>query len=250
MTSAMTPTGRAAVPDGAAIDGSSSVRAASAARTGMRDVAPLAFALVPFALAIGAAISATGLQLGVGVGGGIMMLAGSAQLAVIGLLGSGASVATAVCTAFLINLRFVFYSAGFARWFDDEPLGRRLLLAIPLVDQNFILSERAFAVHHDLSWRRRYFVAVSGVLIVAYLGSQFVGYFIGSSVPDAWGLDLAGPLAFAGLLGTAVRGPAGSTAALAAGCTVLVAAPLPGGLALPIAAMAGVVAGSSRRTSS
>ena len=81
--------------------------------------------------------------------------------------------------------------------------------------------------------------------IAAYLGSQVIGYFIGSSVPDSWGLDLAGPLAFVGLLGTAVRDSTAGTAALVAGVTVLLAAPLPGGLALPVAAVAGVVVGSS-----
>jgi predicted branched-subunit amino acid permease len=225
------------------------VESASATVTGARDVAPLALALVPFALAIGSAISATGLRLSVGVGGGVMMLAGSAQLAVIGLLDNGAGVATAVSTAFLINLRFALYSAGLARWFEGEPLGRRLLLAIPLVDQNFVLSERAFTANRGLRWRRQYFVTVSGVLIAAYLGSEVVGYFVGSSVPDSWGLDLAGPLAFAGLLGTAVRGSAAGTTALVAGVTVLLAAPLPGGLALPVAAVAGVLAGSSSRVS-
>ena len=103
----------------------------SATRLAIKDTLPLAAAVLPFGLAIGATIADSELWAPGALAGALLLMAGASQLAVVGLLNSGAGIVVAVGTALLINARFVLYSAGLARWFRDEPLWRRLLLALP-----------------------------------------------------------------------------------------------------------------------
>lgn len=213
-------------------------------RAAVGDTFPLAVPIVPFAFAVGASTAAAGIPLLAGWGGGALLLAGTAQLSATEVLGSGGGLWAAVGIATLVNLRFVFYSAGLRVWFADGPRWRTLLLATALVDQTFVLCERAFARHDDPEWRWRYYVGVSAVLVMTFLSVQPLGYLLGSTLPDGVGLELAAPLVFAGLLAPSIRRPRDILAGSVAALTVVVASPLPGGLALPVAALLGLAVGS------
>ena len=214
----------------------------SAATMALRDVAPLALALIPFSLAIGATIATSGLPAPAALAGSVLMMSGAAQLALIQLADAGAGLTLAVVTALLINARLVLYSAGFAGWFRELPRRRRLLLAIPLIDQTFLLAQRRFPEHRSVTWRQRYHLTATAVLVVCFVGSQLVGYAVGDGLPDGLGLHLAAPLAFAGLLGAGVKDRSGLVAAGAAATTVAVGGPWLGGLTIPAAALVGLVA--------
>jgi branched chain amino acid efflux pump len=214
--------------------------------TALRDAAPLAVAVAPFALAIGATIASSGVPAPAGLAGSVLLMAGASQLAAIDQVAAGAGLVVAIGTALMINVRLVLYGAGLATWFDELPRWRRMLLAIPLVDQTFVLGERRFADQRSTRWRERYYLTATALLFACFVGFQVVGYFVGGAVPSALGLHLAAPLAFAGLLGLACDGRRNVTAAAVAAVTLLVAADLPGGVSLPIAAVAGLVAGSLR----
>ncbi len=122
----------------------------------VRDTAPFVVALVPFGLAVGSAGVAAGLSLAEAMYGASVMLAGAAQLAVVESLGRGDGVVAAVMVTALVNLRFVYYGAGAARWFAEAPVAQRLLLVFPLVDQTFLLGQQRFDATTGLAWRRRY----------------------------------------------------------------------------------------------
>lgn len=222
--------------------------APAAAALAARDIAPLALAVLPFGLAIGAAVADSELWAPGALAGALLLLAGASQLAVIGLLDDGAGVAIAVSSALLINARFALYSAGLATWFRSEPRWKRLLLAVPLVDQQFLLCQQRFADGEpgadDPAWRRTYYLALSAMLVVCFCTGQVIGFTVGSSLPEGAGLALAAPLAFAGMLGMALRSTTNAVAAIAAGATVVMAAGLPGGLSLPVATLVGITAAS------
>jgi len=215
--------------------------------TGIRDTLPLAVPIVPFAFAIGSSMAAAGIPLVAGWGGGAMLLAGTAQLSATQVLGDGGGLWAAVGIAILVNLRFILYSAGLRVWFAGAPRWRTFLFATALVDQTFLLCERAFSTHDDPEWRWRYYAAVSGVLVVTFLSMQPLGYLVGNALPAGVGLEMAGPFAFAGLLASAVRRRPDAIAGAAAAVTVVIAAPLPGGLGLPVAAVLGLVVGSTQK---
>jgi predicted branched-subunit amino acid permease len=214
-------------------------------RTAIRDTVPLALPIAPFAFAIGSSMAAAGIPLVAGWGGGAMLLAGTAQLSAIEVLGGGGGLWTAVGIATLVNLRFVLYSAGLRVWFAQGPRWRTLLFATALVDQTFLLCERRFSTNDDPEWRWRYYATVSVVLVTVFIGIQPVGYLVGNATPAGVGLEMAAPLVFAGMLASSLRRRVDLVAGVAAGMTVVVASPLPGGLALPVAAVLGLTVGSS-----
>jgi predicted branched-subunit amino acid permease len=218
----------------------------SAFRFAIQDFAPFAAALVPFAVAIGTTSAINGLTLPEATFGAVVLLAGTAQLAAIELIGNNTAIAVAVTTIVLINSRFIIYGAGLANWFADVPLRQRLLLAFPLVDQTFLCCEERFTTMTDLDDRRRYYLAGTAILVSVFLSSQLVGYLAGPVVPDWMGLHLAAPLAFAGMLVKAVKSSQHAVAALAATFIVIIGAGLPGGAALPISIAVGVYAGNRR----
>jgi predicted branched-subunit amino acid permease len=213
----------------------------SPVRRGLVDVWPVALGLVPFALAIGATIASTGVASVDGLFAGVLVLGGSAQLAGLDLAASGAAVAAIALTIAMVNLRFALYSASFATWFRDETVVRRLVMAAFLIDQNHALCEAAFAERAETDWRRRYYVTITAAMVVVFFAAQAIGIQIGAAVPESWGLHLAGPLVFAGLLAGAARTVCGVAAAVVASAMVMLGASLPNGLSLPVAIVVGAV---------
>lgn len=219
--------------------------------TALTDVLPHVVAVVPFALAIGAAGVANGLTEVEGLAGAFALLAGSSQLAATELFGDGAGILLVVGAVLVINLRFMLYGAGVNRWFGDLSRQQRLMLSLPIVDQTFLICEDRFANETDVEWRRRYYLTATALLIVAFVGAQIIGYRVGASVPAGLGLHMAAPLVFAGMLGKTLVGRPQMAAAVAAAAAMVVASGLPGGLGLPVAALCGLIAGSTveKRTS-
>ena len=234
---------RSTEPDSAPA-GRSPAESVPASRTAAIDIAPLMAAVVPFAIAIGGTIAESAVTAWSALAGSVILLAGASQLAAITVHAGGAGINVAALTAVIINLRFVLYGAGMARWFRTEARWVRLLLVIPLVDQTYLLCARRFEEHHDPGWRRRYYLTATGLLAGAFVPSQFVGYLIGDAVPAGAGLHLAAPLVFGGMLAVACQTRAQAVAAAVAAVLVVVLGSLPGGLALPVAVVAGLAAGS------
>lgn len=222
-------------------------RPASATRTALADIAPFALAVIPFGLAVGSAGASAGLSLPELMFGAVVLLAGAAQLAAIEAMGDGQGVLVVTLVVALVNLRFVIYGAGVATWFEHLPLWRRLLLAFPVVDQTFLLCGQRFDDGVEVAWRRRYYLVATAVLAGAFLVPQPLAYCLGTGLPSASGVHLAGPLTFAGMLARGVDGRRELVAGLVAGaCVVMAAGPL-GPAALPIGVLFGAGAASRIR---
>lgn len=211
----------------------------STARRAVRDTAPFAIALLPFGAAVGGASAAAGLSAWESVFGGVALLAGASQLAAIEVIGSGGSIASTAVVVALINLRFVLYGAGVARWFADAPLLHRMALAVPIVDQTFMLCQERFASETDHPRRRRYYLSATAVLASAFIGSQVVAFQLGGTLPDGLGLHLAAPLAFAGMLTKAMTTRRDVTAGMVAALIVVAGSSVIGAAALPLGVIVG-----------
>ena len=215
---------------------------APASRQAISDTIPFAIALIPFGLAAGGAAADAGLSTAEAIFGAVVMLAGAAQLAAIDAIGSEAGLGTVAMVVALINLRFVINGAGGATWFADAPRGRRLAIVYPVVDQTFLLCQARFEDHTDLTWRQWYYLTVTALLGGVFVGAQLVSLRLGAVLPDAAGLHLAAPLAFAGLLAKSVTGRQTAVAASVTPAVLLVAFGTIGPLSLPIAVGLGVSA--------
>ena len=206
----------------------------------MRDIAPFSVAVIPFGLAVGSASATAGLSGAESMFGALVLLAGAAQLGAVETIGSGGGIVAAAMVATLINLRFVFYGAGVARWFAGVPLRRRLLLAFPIVDQTFLLCQEHFETEADPAWRQRYYLTATAVLASVFVLSQPIAFYLGTALPSGLGLQLAAPLAFAGMIAKSINGRRELIAGAVAAATVVVGSGAVGAIALPIGVGLGV----------
>jgi predicted branched-subunit amino acid permease len=212
----------------------------STVRRALIDVTPFCVGIVPFGLAIGHASAAAGFTMGETLFGALALMAGSSQLAAIETLDTGGGILLTATVVALINVRFALYGAGVSQWFQTLQIRQRLLLVIPVVDQSFILCQEHFDTEHDPGRRQTYFLTVSAALVATFVVCQLIAHRLGTSIPDALGLEMAAPLAFAGMLAKAANGRA-TMAAASVAAVIVVAATIPlGSLALPLAVALGV----------
>jgi predicted branched-subunit amino acid permease len=214
------------------------------AREGARDITPMVIGVLPFALAIGAAIGASSLGTGAGLVSGPAILAGAAQLTVVQMLDDGAAPLVIVLSALMINARILLYSASLAPWFRGESLRRRLLLALPVIDQlQFTCVPRFEQGDLDARGRRAYYVGAAAWLATAFVVTQAAAVLAGAEVPDAVHLEVAAPLALAGLLAKSTVGARAAVAAAVAALVTVIGVVLPFRSAVLVAALAGIAAG-------
>jgi predicted branched-subunit amino acid permease len=211
---------------------------------GARDMTPMVVGVVPFAIAIGAAVGASGLSRTEGLLSGPVILAGSAQLATVEMLDVGTAPFVIIFSAIMINARLLIYSASLAPSFAGHSLGSRLALAMPVVDQlHFVCVPRFDRGDLDLRGRTSYYIGAAVWLAGAFVTAQAVMVVIGANAPEALGLEVAAPLALVGLLAKSTTGRPSIVAAAAGFFVAVVAVGLPMHTSMLVATLVGIVAG-------
>lgn len=167
----------------------------------------------------------------------LVVLAGGAQFAAVGMVKDGAPWAAIVAVTALVNARHLLYSAALAPYTATRPHKERAFMAHFLTDETFALSLAHFRRIGGFD-RRAYWMAVMVVLIPWPLGS-ITGYLAAGSVDtQRLGLDIAFPAAMAGLSLGMVSGRR-DVAAVAGAVVVALGVGLLGG------ASVGLVAGAA-----
>lgn len=216
---------------------------------GARDCLPIAIGIVPFGFVAGATAADAGFGLPGAMGFSLIVFAGASQLAAIDLLHSGAAIALAVTTAWLINLRFVMYSASLAPHLGHVPLRRRALVAYVLTDQSFALSLTRYGAGLAVADRVRYYLGTALPLWVTWQVTTILGALVGQAIPEDIPLDFTIPLCFLVLVAPAVTDRPAAFAALVGGVAAVVVAGT--GLhdaAVVLGAIAGIAAGTALDT--
>jgi 4-azaleucine resistance transporter AzlC len=212
--------------------------------SGMKAIAPVSLALIPFALAFGTMAAASGLSTLEALAMSVFVFAGAAQLAMLPLISAGASVAVIVLTVLVINLRMTLYSASLAPHFRRLPLGWKGLLSYLLTDQAYAATITRFdegrTEEPDKRW---YYLGAALAIWVTWQPTAMLGVFLGSWASEGWSLDFVLPLTFIALALPAIKDRMTATAALSAGGTAMFVAAMPLNLGLITAALAGVVGG-------
>lgn len=211
-------------------------------RRGIRDVAPLLPGIVPFGMVAGIASVTAGLRLGEAVAMSVVVFAGASQLAALDLLGADAPLAVVVVTATVINLRMLMYSASIAPYLRDLSAKWKGGLAYLLTDQAYALSVANYRSERSFD-RKAYYLGVALTLWVVWQLTTATGVFLGTGVPDAWGLEFAVPLVFLALLVPAMEDGPTTIAAVASGGVAVVGAGLPLNVGLLVAATVGILVG-------
>ena len=162
--------------------------------------------MIPFSVALGVWGMVTGVAMvnaGLTVSAALLMtftvFAGSAQLAALPLIATGAPLPIVWATALLVNLRFVIFSAASRRSFVELPWLQRLFAGYVNGDLGFALFSRRFAnaTEHGTPQQHGYFYGTAAVNWVAWQAASVVGILLGGLAPTDWGLELA---AYLGLL--------------------------------------------------
>ncbi len=195
-------------------------------------------------LITGVAMGNSGLGLPLMVFMSLVVFAGSAQLAVLPLMTSGAPVWVVWATALCVNLRFVIFSAQWRPYFGPYPFWHRLRLGYFTADLNYVMFMRRFpSPATDPAAQLPYYWG--GVVLnwLAWQVPSLTGIVLADRIPVHWGVGFAGTLALLGVAASLVAGRATAVAGAVAGCAAVAAYALPLKLNIVVAIAAAVAIG-------
>lgn len=212
---------------------------------GVQLTLPLLLGATPFGLVFGAIAITSGMTGAAAAWMSALVYAGASQLIAAGLVSAGAGVAIIVLTTFVVNLRHALYSASLGPFVRSLPQRWLLPMGFLLTDETFFVAIRRYQ-QNDASPHKHWFYLGSGISM--YLNWQFwtwVGILAGRSIPDpqAWGLDVALPVTFIGMLIPGIVSRSILITVIAGAVGSLVFAGLPNRLGLLAASLLAVVLG-------
>jgi 4-azaleucine resistance transporter AzlC len=209
---------------------------------GIRRAAPLSVAALGFGASFGVLASSAGMPLPATVLMSATTFAGSAQFAVVAILGAGGALTGAVITAILLNGRYLATGASVAPVMRGGPL-RRLVEAQLVVDESWALAHEGGG-----RFRRGVLLGAGLLMYAAWNLGTLLGALGGSWLgdPERFGLDAAFPALFLALVVAQVSSRrALACALLGAGIAVVLTPVAPPGVPI-IAATAACLLGWRR----
>jgi len=217
---------------------------------GLRNGIPFIIVLAPFALLFGVVATEAGLTLAQTMGFNVLVIAGSAQFAAVALMQDNAPLFAVLTTALAVNLRMAMYSAALVPHFGAAPLWQRAIAAYMNVDQTYAMAIIEYDRRPQMGTAEKlaYFFGVSTPLIPTWYGLALVGVLIGESIPPAFALDFALPIAFISMIAPSLKTLAHLAAALTSVVVALLLTGLPWGTGLLIAAVCAMTAGVTVET--
>jgi 4-azaleucine resistance transporter AzlC len=192
-------------------------------RTALRNALALGVAVLVFGASFGVLATAAGLSVPLACGLSLLVFAGGAQFAAVGVLAAGGSALAAVASGLLLNTRYVAFGLtvapllGPSRW-------RRALGTLLLTDEAAALA----LAQADPRDAPRVYWTTGAVLYVVWNAGTLAGALAGKALGDpmALGLDAAFPAGFLALLAPLVRSRRAVAAALAGVALALALTPL------------------------
>jgi 4-azaleucine resistance transporter AzlC len=205
---------------------------------GARIVAPIGVAVTAFALTFGVLARSAGMGWVAPLVMSATTFAGSAQFAVVSVLGSAGSAAAAIAAAVMLNARYAPIGISIASAFRGS-VPKRFIQSQLIVDESWAMTLRrkgGFDVHVLLG--------AGAVLYVCWVAGTVVGLLLGDVIgdPNRLGLDAAFPALFLALLVPQLGGGrALSAAALGAGIAIILIPFVPAGIPIIAGAAAAAV---------
>jgi predicted branched-subunit amino acid permease len=205
----------------------------------VRQAASISLAVVPFGVAFGVACREAGLRLSEAIGFSTLVFAGSAQFAAVSVLADGGSVATAVASGLLLNLRSLAFGVAMGpalggRWWQ------RAAASQLMIDESTAIG----SAQTGLRWQRFGYLAGGLGVFAAWNLATALGASVvagAGEVIETAGIDATIPAAFLALLWPRLRDRRQRGVAAGGAAIALATAPvLPAGL--PVIAAAAAVA--------
>ncbi len=173
-------------------------------RVGMRDLSSVAPGIAAWGLMTGVAMVKSGMSLTEAVLMGVLVFAGSSQLAAVPLIAAGAPMWVILATAFCVNLRFVVFSAHLRPYVMHQSVWRRMASGYFTADLSYVLFTKRFP-HPSIDAatvraQEAYLAGNCTVNWISWVGASLLGIALANAIPPAWGLGFAGILALLGIL--------------------------------------------------
>jgi predicted branched-subunit amino acid permease len=172
----------------------------------------------------------------------LLVYSGTAQLAALPLIATGASLLAIATTAILVSLRFVLYSAIVAKHFGHFPLGKRLLIGYLTIDSGLA----AYTTHQNPRWtpqQQLHFWAGCNLPVWVFwqLGA-LLGIALAAFLPASKAYAFVGLLAILAMVPPLIKNRQSTACAVSAATVAAIGYQWPTGVATFLAVLAGVAA--------
>ena len=206
----------------------------------VRDIAPILVGLVPFAMILGVTMSEARIHLGVGVLGSFVLYAGSAQLAAVALMQSGAGLGTILLSVAIVNARLLLYGASLEPRFRNQPRWFKWIGPHFLVDQSYVVASERAELQEPTRFRR-YWLTVAFAITTVWLTTIGVTMALGPALPKDLPLSFAPIAVFVSLLlPKLLKDPRARRVALVAAVGTVAGTTIAPGAALIVGISAGI----------
>ncbi|MBZ0132561.1 MAG: AzlC family ABC transporter permease [Rhodocyclaceae bacterium] len=198
-------------------DSSTAIGRKAAFLAGARACMPLSPGVLLFGMVCGAAAAGAGLAPGQSFALSWMVFAGSSQIVATQLFSADAPAWVIVLTGWVVNLRFMMYSATLAQQFRGASRFERWLAGYLLTDQAFAVTlARVLDGRKDIPW---FYLGIAATLWLLWQLANLGGIYLGALVPASWSMDFVVALTFIGVLAPLLRDRAMAAAAVSGGLT-------------------------------
>ncbi|MBN3162073.1 AzlC family ABC transporter permease [Pectobacterium brasiliense] len=148
---------------------------------GVVEMLPLCLSVVPWGILAGSMAIQSGLSVGQSIGMSAIIFAGAAQLVSLGLLMSGANVATLLISVFFITAQHLIYGLTLREYVSTLKLRKRLPIGFLLSDELFALSEKKDRKNNVST---SYLIGAGFTFYIFWNIFSILGVLMASSVPD------------------------------------------------------------------
>jgi len=173
-------------------------------RIGVRDMLAVAPGMAAWGLMTGVAMIKSGLSLVEVLLMGLLVFAGSSQLAALPLIVAGAPMWVVLATALCVNLRFMVFSVHLRSYVIHQSFWRRLVSGYFTTDPTYVQFTKRFPHPADDAAGKRaqeaYLAGNSALGWVNWMAASLLGIALANSIPVSWGLGFAGILALLGIM--------------------------------------------------
>jgi predicted branched-subunit amino acid permease len=198
-------------------------------------------AVLIWGLVTGLTMARSSMNLAECLGMSLIVYGGSAQLAVLPLIASSASLAVIFMTALIVNLRFLIFSAAIRSSFLHLSTARRGFLGYWIADFTFVMFADRTQRSPPLARAEAFYLGLALTNWLAWQVGSIAGILGAAFIPASWGLELAGSIALVALMVPQCASRPGLGGVVVAAVVGVIAYPLP----LRLGVVLGVIAGMS-----
>lgn len=210
---------------------------------GVQGEIPLLVGVFPFGMIYGILALGAGIPEATAQAMSAVVFAGSSQFVTAQLVHVGTPGLVIVLTIFVVNLRHALYSASVAPYIRHLPRRWKLLLAYLLTDEAYAVAINEYERTGITPLGHWYFLGAGLALWTTWQVSTAFGIFLGTAIPEGWGLDFTLALTFIAIVVPALKDWPALGAAVTASLVSLAVYNMPYRLGLIVAALCGIVVG-------